>query len=184
MTGDDFNTLLERRLTRTRETLATKAGEYAMDTDRLHNFKRAAEMRGKGETPREALLGMLIKHLVSVFDMVDGDREYPEGVWDEKVGDSINYFILLEAIVAEARPKAALVGVLGGALDSTPVVAPYAFTPQKWATPVASVFDIPDTQPWATDADPYGTRDFSALMTCPHCFQSQPSSTHRCYGAP
>lgn len=101
MTPLEFDTLLERRLNRTRSVLASKAKEYAAGEDRLHNFHVAG--RVLGTCPEAALLGFLTKHLVSVLDMVGALPEKtpsPEIV-DEKIGDCINYFVLLEALFAE-----------------------------------------------------------------------------------
>lgn len=100
MRTDEFNIVLDRRLELIRSVLGSKAKEYAHDTDRLHNFNRAAKMFST--TPEKALVGMLAKHWVSVMDMVDDpgtirSKEYIE----EKFGDTINYLILLEAMVKD-----------------------------------------------------------------------------------
>lgn len=104
MTRATFDELLARRLQLTRTVLGTKAGEYASEGDRLHNFKAAATLLC--DTSAGALTGMLVKHWVSVMDMVEahdlGATFSAEKV-DEKIGDIINYLILLEAVFAEAR---------------------------------------------------------------------------------
>ncbi len=69
--------------------------------DRLAHFKKAAAITGT--TPKEALLGMLAKHLVSVSDMCTDGGTYSLDRWDEKITDSINYLILLRAIVEEEQ---------------------------------------------------------------------------------
>ena len=102
MNATEFNILLTNRLAATEAVLGSKAGEYATDNDRLHNFKLAAELQRC--TPEVALLGMLTKHLVSVVDMAQATNpalSYPHAYIDEKIGDSINYLILLEAILKE-----------------------------------------------------------------------------------
>ena len=46
----------------------------------------------------------MCKHTVSVYDMIRGLEEgksYPLELWDEKIGDSINYLLLLAAAVRE-----------------------------------------------------------------------------------
>ena len=102
MTDYAFNRLLERRIGEIRSVLATKAGEYASDVDRLHNFKAAAEL--ENDTPPDALRGMLRKHWVSVMDLCKchaaGVNMRPSLI-DEKIGDAINYLILLEALLKE-----------------------------------------------------------------------------------
>ena len=103
MNAEQFNDLFERRQNLSHETLVKKAEEYASEHDRLHNFKRAGKMAGCSAI--KALAGMKLKHDVSVADMID-DAE--RGVMpsrellDEKIGDSINYLHLLEALFIEA----------------------------------------------------------------------------------
>jgi hypothetical protein len=112
MTSDEFGVILEQRIVDMRRVLETKAGEYASSSDRLHNFKTAAQLfprnpHGHGESPQEALLGMMRKHWVSIADMVSGTAHnivYSDGLIDEKIGDAVNYLILLEAILKE-KPK-------------------------------------------------------------------------------
>lgn len=75
--------------------------EYATD-DRLHNFKIAGELQKC--TAVKALGGMMAKHTVSVYDLID---DYEQGkaiskeMWAEKIGDSINYLLLLTAMLEE-----------------------------------------------------------------------------------
>ena len=106
MTAAEFDAILSARLAKAREVLSAKAGEYATDADRLHNFKRAArEFPGPGETqPADALVGMMRKHWVSIADIVERKccgNPVPAAVIDEKIGDAINYLILLEAVLRE-----------------------------------------------------------------------------------
>jgi len=104
MTHEDFNKLLEDRLAKTRAVLAAKSQEYATDGDKLHNFKRAGALQGIH--PAKALIGMWAKHLVSVLDLADdvarGDVSRL-GLLDEKIGDAVNYLILLEALMTEPK---------------------------------------------------------------------------------
>lgn len=99
MTPTDFEEILQDRLDSIREILGNKAKEYATDGDRLHNFKVAAGI--DGETQAEALWGMSKKHLVCIIDMVQGRLEPTPAMVDEKIGDMINYLILLEAVFKE-----------------------------------------------------------------------------------
>ena len=122
MSPKDFNELVERRFKLAREVLTTKGIEYSTAGDKLHNFKRAAAM--DGETPEEALWGMLKKHLVSVMDAIEKiDRFGVTQAWiDEKLGDCQNYFILLEGLMTErlrARKEEAFKPI-GGRITVTP----------------------------------------------------------------
>lgn len=95
-----FDKILTNRIDAIRSTLESKAEEYAIN-DRLYNFKRAAEILRT--TPARALAGIWMKHVVSVIDLIEGAVEPTEYLVNEKIGDSINYLILLEAIFLEAK---------------------------------------------------------------------------------
>lgn len=101
MRASDFNRILKGQLQKVSDILGTKASEYASDVDRLQNFKTAAAL--KHISPREALGGMMVKHTVSIYDMIDSGKDYPIELWDEKITDHINYLILLKAIVVDER---------------------------------------------------------------------------------
>lgn len=102
MTQDQFEAILDRRLMAVRNTLSMKAKEYATSADRLHNFKRAAELLRC--SPTTACAAMMSKHVVSVMDIVAEESvgiRPTEAQLDEKLGDAVNYLILLEACLKE-----------------------------------------------------------------------------------
>jgi len=101
MNLEQFEKVVDGRLQRIVSILKRKADEYARG-DRLSNFKRAAKILGS--SPERALLGMMAKDWVSVLDLIeDLDRGVlaPQWMWEEKIGDAINYLILLEAMGSE-----------------------------------------------------------------------------------
>lgn len=101
MNIEKFNDVLDRTLNKCVATLGVKADEYATD-DRLHNFKVAAAIQNC--TPITALAGMMAKHTVSVYDLIQRQEQglvVPREMWEEKIGDSINYLLLLTALVEE-----------------------------------------------------------------------------------
>ena len=101
MKTEKFNTVLDNTVSRCIQTLGVKADEYATE-DRLHNFKVAAELQKC--TPITALTGMMAKHTVSVYDLIQRHEQgvaVPIEMWDEKIGDSINYLLLLSALIQE-----------------------------------------------------------------------------------
>lgn len=107
MAPEEFDSILQLRLERICETLKSKGEQYATEADRLHNFKRSAAFTGK--TPAEVCVGFMVKHLTSVMDMVDEQsgptpRRITRDRIDEKIGDAINYLIILEAILLERDP--------------------------------------------------------------------------------
>jgi hypothetical protein len=100
MKTEQFDILLEQRISKIREILSVKAKEYsASGSDRLHNFKRASSMLNCSNA--EAWRGFFMKHMVSIFDIIDGKLSPTEHNIDEKIGDAINYLILLEMIYKE-----------------------------------------------------------------------------------
>jgi len=104
MHRDEFNDLIHNKLDSCKDTLGLKASVYAKDTDRLHNFKSAA--RKLDTIPEIALRGMRIKHEVAIDDFIDALAGIKSGwttmdEWEEKIGDSINYLLLLYALVVE-----------------------------------------------------------------------------------
>ena len=103
MDSKKFNEILEKRIDKIKNVLSSKEKEYASGFDRLHNFKVAARIMN--ETPEKALFGMLLKHIVSVIDMVNDPKSISEYLINEKIGDVINYFILLESLMWERIEK-------------------------------------------------------------------------------
>ena len=80
-----------------------KDKEYNRYNDKFHNFYRAACIAQV--TPETALLGMWMKHIVSILDMIDDiEKEHfvlNEEVLSEKMNDNHNYLFLLEGIIRE-----------------------------------------------------------------------------------
>lgn len=91
------DTLKERCL----KTLTAKSKEYSTDADKLHNFKRAAEISGK--TPLECAEGMQLKHEISIYDILAEPNKFSASQIDDKFGDYINYCCLCAAIVNDEK---------------------------------------------------------------------------------
>ena len=109
MKTQDFDKVIEHRLSECKRILIEKAKEYAKgDDDRMHNFNRAAQVTG--ECREKALFGFFLKHLVSVMDIVDNMNKNPNYIpakplVEEKITDSLNYLLLLEASIEDKRNK-------------------------------------------------------------------------------
>lgn len=103
MTASTFDDILQKRLNSIASVLGAKAKEYASDYDRLHNFKRTAKILDC--SPERALIGFFVKHLVSLLDIVDAidppEEPLKPEVVNEKIGDAVNYLILLEGLLIE-----------------------------------------------------------------------------------
>lgn len=99
MTTPEFNKVVEDQLDRIKSVLVKKATEYSLDTDRLSVFKHAAAL--SKETPEQALYGFMLKHIISVTDMVNSGEVYSEELWNEKITDICNYLILLQGLLRD-----------------------------------------------------------------------------------
>ena len=97
MDAQEFEQIFEEQVDLCRSTLVRKAQEYS-PVDRLSNFKVAATLAGV--TPEQALGGMLAKHIVSIYDLI-GDDSKDLDIWNEKLGDALNYLFLLKALLIE-----------------------------------------------------------------------------------
>lgn len=102
MNAQEFEKCFESRVDLCRRVLIGKGTEYARGKDRLHNFNACAEVEGC--LPERALQGMLIKHWQSIRDMID---DLDNGIyhhmpmWEEKIGDALNYLFILRALIEE-----------------------------------------------------------------------------------
>ena len=104
MDSKTFNELVDYRCAEIERVLAKKADEYARG-DRLSNFKKAAEIQGI--RPEQACVNFMMKHIVSIMDLVhdlDDGKSPAESMLDEKIGDAINYLILLDGLFRDRSP--------------------------------------------------------------------------------
>ena len=94
-----YSERIEDMIEHCKDMLLTKHTEYATEDD-FHNFNVAASLQNV--TPQQALVGMMTKHVVSVCDLVNDHaegREIPLDKWKEKIGDNVNYLLILWAMV-------------------------------------------------------------------------------------
>lgn len=94
--------VIAERIEKTKHLLLVKGKEYVRNDDRLHNFRRAAEM-SRSNMPRQ-LHGMVQKHIVSYYDMlddIDQGKKVSKETIEEKLGDIIVYMHLQEVAIKE-----------------------------------------------------------------------------------
>lgn len=104
MNIQDTNKIIETQIDYCKNLLQHKGVEYAKDsTDRLIAFKTAAKLQGI--SPKEALCGMMAKHVVSIYEMCFSGQGYPLEKWVEKITDNINYLLLLRAVIEDENAK-------------------------------------------------------------------------------
>lgn len=99
MVSKDFNQVVFEQFELCKNLLTAKGEEYSLDEDRLLVFRKAASIQG--ETPKQALCGMLAKHVVSIFDMSMSSQDFAIEKWNEKITDAMNYLVLLKALITE-----------------------------------------------------------------------------------
>jgi len=96
-----FDKIVNERTEKIKSILTSKAREYATGDDRYHNFNVAGRIMGT--SPERALIGMWMKHVVSVLDLVDWIEDAPDKltteIIDEKITDTAAYLILLEGLL-------------------------------------------------------------------------------------
>lgn len=99
MTQTEFGLIVNYHIERIVSSLQVKGKEYAND-DVLYNFKEASEEFDG--TPAQNCWGYLKKHLISIKHIANG-KEVSQELIDEKIGDAINYLILMKAILVEGK---------------------------------------------------------------------------------
>lgn len=105
MTREDFSNRVEKRIDLVRQSLLTKHKEYAKDDNVFRNFDEAAGGLSLHGTSAEVLWSYMTKHLVSIKDIVADNKPVDPAVVSEKIGDVINYLILLEAMLNQQGEK-------------------------------------------------------------------------------
>jgi hypothetical protein len=105
MTREEFTKKVEKRIDLIRQTLLTKHKEYAKDDNVFRNFDEAAGGLSLHGSSSEVLWSYMTKHLVSIKDIVANGKPAEAEVVSEKIGDVINYLILLEAMLNEQGYK-------------------------------------------------------------------------------
>jgi hypothetical protein len=103
----NFDLTINNRLDYVKGLLLVKAKEYVRNNNRFHSFDRGSALTG--ECREKVLWGFLLKHIISIQDMINdinetGDLPSKELV-SEKAGDAISYLLLLEASINDKRDK-------------------------------------------------------------------------------
>lgn len=95
---EQFSDIINFRLKKIVEVLEKKNAEYGRKENRLYNFSEAARYK-RTTVPDIIWNRFALKHLISVNDLVEdvgNGVKLSEDLVDEKIGDLINYLILLE----------------------------------------------------------------------------------------
>lgn len=111
MNPAQFRAVVTGRIDAILRTLAAKGAEYGSTVDVLHNFKRSAELADEvglpESTPARECFAFMRKHLVNIADMCSretfahmNDADF-RLLLDEKIGDAINYLVLMYACLVD-----------------------------------------------------------------------------------
>ena len=102
MNRKDFDKIVEERINKIRESLVVKGKEYQRGDNIFHNFERGSSITGNSR--EQVMWGFALKHLISFMDILDDCEKYNYPsieLLEEKIGDIINYYILMEASIKE-----------------------------------------------------------------------------------
>ena len=103
MTEKEFEKFFEERIKKCRETLIRKAKEYASDEDKMRNFNNAGRMMKM--PPYKVAFHYMMKHFESLYDIIMEDKKVSPEMWDEKLGDLLNYLFLIDAMWRKAHDQ-------------------------------------------------------------------------------
>jgi hypothetical protein len=102
MTRDVFNNIVERRLSLIKVLLLQKGQEYSTTSDVFHNFNAATGLSFH-KSPEKVAWEFAVKHFQSIKDILDKTENEDFSVnpimIEEKLGDAINYLILIEGML-------------------------------------------------------------------------------------
>lgn len=95
----NFDKIVEETCSQTKEVLIKKGKEYARE-NRYSNFEKVG--RRHAISPEQALWYLRDKHEASIDDMIkdlEKDKLPTKELIDEKIGDDINYLLLLKGML-------------------------------------------------------------------------------------
>jgi len=99
-----FKELLEKRFNKTRKVYSKKMNEYANDLDVFLSFKKGVGFSFQ-DTPEGVAWEYACKHFESIKTIISKlpDEIPSDELVDEKIGDAINYLIILEGLIKERK---------------------------------------------------------------------------------
>jgi len=70
----------------------------------MRNFNVAGRMLG--ERPYKVAFYYMMKHFESLYDIIINEKTATPEQWDEKIGDTINYLLLIDAMIRKEIQEA------------------------------------------------------------------------------
>jgi uridine kinase len=104
MNTAEFNKVIEKRIDLIKLIMLSKGKEYSTDSDKFHNFKQSVGISFH-TCPEKIAWEFATKHFQSIKDTLDsvdnGAVNFTDKYIEEKIGDAINYLILIEGMLKE-----------------------------------------------------------------------------------
>ena len=103
MTAKDFRNLLEVRFKKIQDTFTVKQEEYANEVDVFENIKNGVRLSVFNTEPEQVAWSYAAKHLESIISILEKlpEEKPSEELINEKIGDAINYLIIIEGLLKE-----------------------------------------------------------------------------------
>lgn len=106
LTFKEFEVICKERYEKSRKTLIEKGKEYATEDNAMDSFHEQASL-SMHDKPTSVAWELMVKHLYSVRRMIseyENKGTIPTSYMiNEKIGDALNYLILIEALFEEIR---------------------------------------------------------------------------------
>jgi len=105
MNQTNFKKLLKARFKKIEDTFTVKQKEYANDVDVFENIKNGVGLSVFTTEPEQVAWNYAAKHLESIISMLEKlpGEEPSEQLINEKIGDAINYLIIIEGLLKERK---------------------------------------------------------------------------------
>ena len=102
MNMTEYTERIDNQINKCRDLLVSKNAEYNKENvNPFHNFEVGAALTGK--PARQILGGYMLKHTVSIYNMIFSDDDYNKKKWEEKITDHINYLLILKALITRDK---------------------------------------------------------------------------------
>ena len=100
MTKEEFDNFLSTVFNRTIKMFNIKRNEYACDDDVFRSFRLGTGFSIHDE-PSQVAYEYLCKHLESIRTMVKNSENIETEYIEEKIGDAMNYLVIIDGLLKE-----------------------------------------------------------------------------------
>ena len=102
MTIKEFKILLDQTFEKSKKTYNLKMNEYATDIDVFQSFREGVGFSFQ-DTPEGVAWNYACKHFESIKNIISKvqDEVPTDEILDEKIGDAINYLIIIKSLIKQ-----------------------------------------------------------------------------------